>query len=160
MRLHMVNVRMRVGKPLFCEAWRLACGWTRRMYTPSSRGSKRNADKNVDAVCTSCLALREGKTTHSQPKAENQPNHRVSPSLVTLGPLSVSNNHNNNTRPLGCISPHPIGVCCLCLYNCNASHFRQAFACVINRSVRAFVRARARAPSGGSSRTTQEGYIQ
>ena len=32
-----------------------------RMYTSSSRGSKRKADKNVDADFTSCLALREGK---------------------------------------------------------------------------------------------------
>ena len=68
-------------------------GWRQSTHgtcTSSSRGSKQKADKNVGAGFTSYLALREGKTTHSQPKAENQPNRRVSPSLVTLGPLSVS----------------------------------------------------------------------
>ena len=43
------------------------------------------ADKNADADFTSCLALREGKTTHSQPKAET---NRTTESLL-LSTLSV-----------------------------------------------------------------------
>ena len=55
----------------FCEAWRLACVWARRMHTSSSRGSKRKADKNADADFTSCLAL-ERENPLRQPRAENR----------------------------------------------------------------------------------------
>ena len=65
--------RMRVGKPVSCEARRLAAVDPRYMHFFQPRKQQQaESGQNVDANFTSCLALREGKTTHSQPKAENQ----------------------------------------------------------------------------------------
>ena len=93
---------LRVGKPLFCEAWRPACRPT-SMYTSSSQGSKQKADKNVDANFTRCLALREGKPLSAiqgqKPRNRLFRVFRLS-SLSFL--LSVSNNNNNNTNRQRC----------------------------------------------------------
>ena len=55
----------------------------------------------IQCCLTSCLALREGKTTHCRTKTETQPNLRVSRSLVTLSLLVVSHNNTTNSRPSG-----------------------------------------------------------
>ena len=115
---------MRVGKPLFCEALRLACEWERRMYTPSSRGSKRKADKNVDADFTSCLALREGKpllATKGQ-----KPDKRISEysTLVTLVSLvGFQHRQQQYNTESGASSASPSGLLSVV---CNASHLPQA----------------------------------
>ena len=128
---------VRVGSPSSCGAWRLAA--VNPAYVHFFQPRKQAASgQNADADFTSCLALRESKTTlrHMlrQPKTENQPNHRVSRSLVTLGLLSVSNNRNKQQQQTArrvYSSASPWGLLSVFCVR-NASHSRQA-ACLRNK---------------------------
>ena len=122
--------RLRVGKPFFCEAWRLACVWARRIYTSLSRGSKRKADKNVEAGFNDSLALGR-ETPPSQPQPETrETDFRGFHSRHSRFSLrfSVSNVDNNNTH--GCLrgtGSIPWGLLSVV---CNASHFATSFLLV------------------------------
>ena len=124
---------MRVGKPLLsCEAaLRLtAVGPSYiNFFQPRKQAE---SGQQPGAAFASFLALRERAKppTASQRKKTN----RTTEPLL-LSSFSVLcrflNNHNNNTRPLGCIAPHPLGAFCLLL----AMHricVKLLFACVIN----------------------------
>ena len=89
------------------------------MYTSSSRGSKRKADKNVDADFTSCLALGEGKTrSANQDQKTEKP---IVPSFRTRHSRffsSVSNTDNNSTTER--LIRMPLGACSLVVWQCIA----------------------------------------
>ena len=86
------------------------------MYTPSSRGSKRKADKNIDADFSNSSALRERKSL-SQPPKSQKPEKRISEysTLVTLvSPFGFQRGQQQYT-PLSGHGEHPLepAVCCL-----------------------------------------------
>ena len=89
------------------------------MYTSSSRGSKRKADKNVDADFTSCLAL-ERENPLRQPKAENRETDCSEYSRTRHSRFfsSVSNTDNNSTTER--LIRIPLGACSLVVWQCIA----------------------------------------
>ena len=89
------------------------------MYTSSSRGSKRKADKNVDADFTSSLAL-ERENPLRQPKAENRETDCSEYSRTRHSRFfsSVSNTDNNSTTER--LIRIPLGACSLVVWQCIA----------------------------------------
>ena len=89
------------------------------MYTSSSRGSKRKADKNVDADFTSCLAL-ERENPLRQPKTENRETDCSEYSRTRHSRFfsSVSNTDNNSTTER--LIRIPLGACSLVVWQCIA----------------------------------------
>jgi hypothetical protein len=93
--------------------------WTRSMYTSSSRGSKRKADKNVDADFTSCLALGEGKP--APPTKSGKPRNRLFrvSGLVTLVSSRRFPTQTTTVQQMA-DQPHPLRACSLVVWQCIA----------------------------------------
>ena len=89
------------------------------MYTSSSRGSKRKADKNVDADFTSCLALGEGKP--APPTKSRKPRNRLFrvSGLVTLVSSRRFPTQTTTVQQMA-DQPHPLGACSLVVWQCIA----------------------------------------
>ena len=89
------------------------------MYTSSSRGSKRKADKNVDADFTSCLALGEGKP--APPTKSGKPRNRLFrvSGLVTLVSSRRFPTQTTTVQQMA-DQPHPLRACSLVVWQCIA----------------------------------------
>ena len=110
---------LRVGKPLFCEAWRLGFCVTHGMYTSSSRGSKRKADKMSMLTFTSSLALGEGKP--APPTKSRKPRNRLFrvSGLVTLVSSRRFPTQTTTVQQMA-DQPHPLRACSLVVWQCIA----------------------------------------